>query len=143
MMNIEKAHRVYQINPRVAFECFPEGAMVLRLEDRHLFELNSSAGTILALTDGTRTASEIAFTLADTDKNFAREILSDVTELYESLETQKIVEVIDFLQIERRALSMAQDLSQNIMFKHNPDVLLREEDEDGGLLLIPTPTRLR
>ena len=58
---IDKFNHVYRISSRVVFEGFEEGALVLRLEDRHLFELNLSAFGILAKTDDVRNAADIAF----------------------------------------------------------------------------------
>jgi len=142
-LDLEKADRIYQICSRVVFESFDEGALVLRLEDRHLFELNSSACVIINQTNGTRSAGEIAFSLADIDKNITKDYLSDINELYKQLETQKIVELIDFSQDRRRTLSMAKNISQNIMYLCNPEVVLREEDEDGGLLFNPDTNQVK
>jgi len=141
-LNIEKADNIYRINPNVVFESFNEAALVLRLEDRHLFELNSGACDILSQTDGLLTAGEISSKLAGKDSVFTEDVLLDVTELYNQLVAQNIVELVDIIQIERRTLLMAQNLTDG-MYRCNPDVVLREEDEDGGLLFNPDTNQIK
>jgi len=142
-LNIEKAARVYRISSDAVFESFDEGALVLRLDDRHLFELNSIACVILGKTDGILTASEIVSKLAETDNVITEDVLSDVIELFEQLIAQNIIEVVDLNQIERRMLLMEQNLTPKSIFRCNPEVVLREEDEDGGLLFNPDTNQIK
>jgi hypothetical protein len=142
-LNIEKPDHVYRINPTVVFESFNEGALVLRLDDRHLFELNSAACVILGQTDGLKTVNEIASKLAETDGVIIKDVLSDVTELYDQLEAQNILELVDLIQNERRTLLMEQNLAPDSIYLCNPEVVLREEDQDGGLLFNPDTNQIK
>ena len=77
----------------MALESFTEGALVLRLSDRQLFELNSTAQRILALTDGQRSAGQVASALA-ADFEIAEEAArEDVLSLYRNFIAQGIVEI--------------------------------------------------
>jgi hypothetical protein len=87
-------HCVYRLSPHAALESFAEGALLLRLTDRHLFELNPSAQRILELTDGQRSVMQVASALAqdfEIDEELARQ---DVLSLYADFELQGIVEIV-------------------------------------------------
>jgi hypothetical protein len=85
---------VYRLSPHVALESFAEGALLLRLTDRHLFELNPTAQRILELTDGQRSARQVASALA-LDFEIAEEAaLEDVLSLYAEFVSQGLVDII-------------------------------------------------
>ena len=48
----DQTQEVFRLYPHVVMEGFEDGALVLRLKDRHLLELNTTAQHILELTDG-------------------------------------------------------------------------------------------
>jgi methyltransferase-like protein len=75
-------------------EIFDDSALALRLDNRSLVELNSSAGYILTQTDGQHTLEEIAHIL---EKEYAitfEEAFQDVANLYDQLIVQGIVEPV-------------------------------------------------
>lgn len=82
---------VYTLSPRVLVENFEDGALVLRLADHHVFELNPAAQFILAHTDGRRTIAEVAAALAETYAIPLEDALQDTFGLYAGLSTQNIV----------------------------------------------------
>lgn len=130
--------RIFCLAPYVVMEGFDEGALVLRLEDRHLFELNSVAHYILALTDGAHRVAEVAAALAAEFEIPAAEALADTMALYEQLSRDRLV-------IEARP-HVEESESVNpasVRYIRNPDVALREEDEDGGLLFNPDTNQVR
>ena len=85
---------VYRLSTHVALESFDDGALLLRLTDRHLFELNPAAQRILELTDGQRRVSQVASTMAE-DFQIPEELaLQDILSTYNELTSQGIVEII-------------------------------------------------
>jgi hypothetical protein len=85
---------VYKLSTHVALESFDDGALLLRLTDRHLFELNHTAQRILELTDGQRGMNEVASALAE-DFQISKELaLQDIISVYNELSTQGIIEII-------------------------------------------------
>ncbi|MDX9993536.1 MAG: PqqD family peptide modification chaperone [Anaerolineales bacterium] len=131
---------IYQLSPQLAFEAFEDGGLVLKLEQRSLTELNPTASSVLLLTDGSRSLAQVADELAaqyDISQDEARQ---DVSELYQQLLEQKILEPVSSPQ-EKDGLGMTEmTVTQYIC---NPDVVLREEDEDGGLLFNPDTNQVK
>ena len=78
----------------VVMESFEDGALVLRLNDRHLFELNPTACSVLAHTDGRRSAAEIAILLANEYQVPFEVALQDVIELYRQLLEDGLLETL-------------------------------------------------
>ena len=94
-MSGKNAHDlVYRLSPHVALESFAEGALLLRLTDRHLFELNPSAQRILELTDGQRSALHVARAMAADFEITEEEALQDVLSLYTGFAEQGIVDIV-------------------------------------------------
>jgi hypothetical protein len=139
-MQAEPANLFYQIRSQVVVEYFRDGALVLKLDDRTLTELNHTAGDILNLTDGCRSITEVASLLAEKHQISKTEALQDVNKLYEQLLAQKIIENLVNPSAKGNN-QMGQSLASRYM--HNPDVVLREEDEDGGLLFNPDTNQVK
>jgi hypothetical protein len=122
-------------------EGFPDGALLLRLGDRHLFELSPTAHQILTLTDGQHTVAQVAAALAEAFQIPETEVLQDTLSLCEQLAAQGLVERVDSRQEgrpqdeENRTVKETPAASPHYI--RNPDVVLREEDETGGLLFNP------
>ncbi len=119
-------------------EGFDDGALVLRLEDRHLFELNPVAHYILALTDGAHRAGEVAAALAAEFEISVAEALADTMALYEQLLRDRLV-----IEARPHAEESEPVSSASVCYIRNPDVALREEDEDGGLLFNPDTNQVK
>lgn len=132
---------VYKIAPQVAMESFEDGALVLKLEDRSLTELNPTARDVLALTDGTRSTEQVAEELAREFEIPLEVAMGDVNELYERLIEQQIIERV--LAPQEKDGSPMTDVSTPTQYLCNPDVVLREEDEDGGLLFNPDTNQVK
>jgi hypothetical protein len=81
----------YRLDDQAVLECFEDGALVLRVNDRHLFELNITARDILTLTDGARSARDIAAALAGDYQVSEDELIRDILELYTELAAEQIV----------------------------------------------------
>ncbi len=129
---------IYCLSPQIALEGFDDGALALRLTDRHLFELNPTAHFILTQTDGQRTVPQVASLVAEAYDIDEADALQDVTQLYEQLLSDGLVAVYDPLQQSEKEASMADP-----RYARNPDVGLREEDEDGGLLFNPDTNQVQ
>ena len=87
------AEGVYRLSSQAALESFEEGGLVLRLTDRHLFELNATALRILELSDGRRNAGEVAAALAAAFEIDEEQALEDVLSLYDDFIEQGMVEI--------------------------------------------------
>lgn len=131
------ADTVFSLSPQVVLEGFEEGALLLRLKDYHLFELNATAYFILARTDGQRTAAQIASALAEAFEIPEAEGLADTLALYEHLARQGVVEAVKPPSGKEENIAVEETMSPSVRYMRNPDVVLREEDEDGGLLFNP------
>lgn len=131
--------RIYRLAPQVVLEVFDDGALILRLADRHLLELNLTASRILEFTDGTRNVNQVAELLAQAFEISPREALADTLELYEQMSAQGVVEMVD------STVTLPPDPATTLAVRYarNPDVVLREEDEDGGLLFNPDTNQVR
>jgi hypothetical protein len=84
----------YRITSLVKLEIFNDGALALRLDNRSLVELNPSASDVLAHTDGQLTTVEIAHILEEEYSIAFEEAFRDVTDLYDQLTVQGIVEPV-------------------------------------------------
>jgi hypothetical protein len=136
------ASSVFRLCPQVVVEGFEDGALLLRLEDRHLFEMNPTAHYVLAQTDGQRCAAQVATALAKAFQIPEVEALQDVLALYAELSTQEVVEPVEFGQDGEE--NMAEETPATpARYVRNPDVVLREEDEDGGLLFNPDTSQVK
>ncbi len=131
---------VYRLSPQVVLEEFDDGALVLCLTDRHLFELNLTACRILQFTDGARQATQVAEMVAQTFEIPYAEALTDTVTLYEQMLAQGVVEMVD---LKADSQSTDQVSTPSTRYARNPDVVLREEDEDGGLLFNPDTNQVR
>lgn len=131
---------IYRLGPQVAFEIFDDGGLVLKLEDRTLTELNPAARDVLGLTDGHRSQTQVAEELARQYDIPLAEAQADVAELYVQLLAQKIIEPLSPTQ--RKDGPAMTDLAAT-QYICNPDVVLREEDEDGGLLFNPDTNQVK
>ena len=92
--NPDKIYKVYQIRSDVDLESFADGALVLRLTDRRIFELNFTARAILKYTDGQRSVQEVALALAKEYEIGLEEVVLDIKTFYDSFTVQKIVEEV-------------------------------------------------
>lgn len=110
-----------------------DGALVLRLCDRHLFDLSPTAKCVLELCNGQNTAAQVAEKLGADFKIPTCEALTDTLELCAKLADQDIIETVNPNLNDKEAFVMA----DSIRYIKNPDVVLREEDEDGALLFNP------
>ena len=142
--SFDLADSVFRLCPQVVMEEFEqEGALVLRLSDRHLFELNLTACRVLAQTDGQRNVVQVAAALAETFQISEAEALQDTLSLYTQLSAQEIVEVVGACQDGEVNRSMEGESMTSAQYIKNPDVVLREEDADGGLLFNPDTNQVK
>lgn len=127
----------------MVMEGFEDGALVLRLEDRHLIELNPTAHYILTQTDGKRDAAQVAALVAETFQIPQAEALQDAVDLYAQLSEQKVVEIIEPDQADKEK-NVGETTTVSPRYLRNPDVVLREEDPDeGGLLFNPDTNQVK
>ena len=92
--SFDQSQNVFRLRPQVVVEGFEDGALVLRLMDRHLLELNPTAQRILEFTDGKRSAAQVAVLLQESFQITKRQASQDTLYLYEQLSTQDVVEIV-------------------------------------------------
>ena len=134
-------NRVFQLSSQTVMEGFEEGALLLRLDNRHLFELNPTAYYILKQTDGLRTVSQVACGLIEEYQISEKEALQDVLSLYTQFSAQGVVEAIEPANKKIRAVEETPDASPRYI--RNPDVVLHEDDPEGGLLINSDTNHMR
>ena len=146
---------IYRLKAQLVEEEFDKDALYLylagragdspsRLNNRRLFEFNETARAVLALTDGEHSVAGVAAAFAEKCQMTTAEILPDVTKLYEQLADQGIIELVQSVSKNRKENSkMTQAFSQKDRYLRNPDVVLREETEDGGLLFNPDTNQVK
>jgi hypothetical protein len=118
--------------PEVVVEKFEEGALVLYSDKYYLMELNNTAFRILSLADGEKNVGEVAKIIAK-DYQISEDVaLNDVIELYSQLLNRKIVEIVN--SDGKSRVSVKEDSYKYIK---NPDVILQEENPEGGILFNP------
>ena len=130
---------LYRKSPNALLETFDDGGLVLLLKERHLLELNQTAVKVVELFDGTRTMAQVAEEIAkqhDISENNNQdatpvEILQDVVELCNELHQSGVLELQPGLQVEDGLLHHPE-----AMYLRNPDVILREEDQHDGAILL-------
>ncbi len=131
----DPTHTIYCLHSQIVVENFEDGALALRLYDRHLFDLNPTAQFILNHTDGENSVVQIAALMTDAFGISHKQALADVTSLYQSLVDQHVVSLVDSSQ-QGGSMTDAQ-------YVRNPDVGLREENDDGGLLFNPDTNQMQ
>lgn len=140
-MAADLVEATYRIAPDVTLESFEDGALVLRLETRALTELHSLERDVLHFMDGKRTVREVAEALRGGHNLSTKAALRVVLELCSQLLDQKILEKVNLRQ-GKDNIALNQ-VSTSPRYLHNPDVVLREEDEDGGLLFNPDTNQVK
>ena len=139
----DKSRNVFRLRPQVVLEGFEDGVLVLRIKDRRLLELNNTAQRILEFTNGQRDAARVAVLLRESFQITDEQALLDVLSLYEELSTQDIVEIVNPGQGIKENTTVENTLNTSSRYIINPDVGLREEDEDGGLLFNPDNNQVK
>jgi hypothetical protein len=142
-VSFDLADSVFRLCPQVVMEGFEEGALLLRLEDRHLFELDPVTHFILLQTDGQRGTAHVADSYAKAFQVPYREALQETVSIYRELSAQRVIEVAEPCQGGKEILRMEKAPAVSLRYIRNPDVVLREEDEEGGLLFNPDTGQIR
>jgi hypothetical protein len=88
----------YKLTSDVYLETFDDGALVLKLKDISLTELNVAARDILVYTDGINNIQKVAQHLAEEYDIPIDEACQDVGELYQQLIEQGILEPVTSLE---------------------------------------------
>lgn len=138
----EHSTLVLQLRTDVVMEGFDDGALILRLADRHLIEVNPVGQHILDLTDGRRSLAQVAELLAETYGIPPAEALQDTLDFCADLRSQRVLEAAPEKNYEE-VQHMADNTPLSSCYLRNPDVVLREEDEDGGLLFNPDTNQVK
>jgi hypothetical protein len=123
------------LKPYILVEYFDTGALLLNLHNRKIIETNVFEGWILRRLDGRHTLNHIAADFAAAFALTHKEGFNRVTTICERLwKFQSLLEVWD---------SPKGDIMDVTRYIQNPDVNLREEDEDGALLFNPDTDRVQ
>jgi hypothetical protein len=132
--------QVFHPSAQVVIEAFEQGALVLRLADQHLIELNPIASTILAKSDGQHSVAQIAAALAETYEIPETELRQDAISLYKQLLTQRIVEPA--VLIDKNGLLIEPFHSDESLYVQNPD-MRQHLDEESGALFNPDTSQIK
>lgn len=126
---VDTAETVFVLARHVAVEYFDDSALVLDMRQQTLTELDASQGWALSQLDGQSTMPQVA-------SNYAANFVVAYDEALEAVRTvcEKLVE--------KRALRLVRGSWKGngmgaTRYIQNPDVNLRDEDEDGALLFNP------
>jgi len=139
--SLDPTDSVFRLSSQVVMEGFgEEGALLLRLDDRHLFEINPTAHYVLAQTDGQRSAAQVAVGLAETLHISEAQALRDTESVYIQWSAQGVVERVEAHQESKEDRNTVEESPRYI---RNPDVVLREEDPDGGLVFNPDTNQVQ
>jgi len=126
---------VLRLSPHVAVEYFENGALILDLRHRTVTELDTQTSWILRSLDGQSTVVQMAKAYAAasglTEEQALDMMQANCSELLKS-------EIL--LPARNSWKGFAMDTTRYIV---NPDVNLREEDEDGALLYNPDSDRVQ
>jgi hypothetical protein len=88
-------NKVFQKNQNIHIETFDDGALVLRMPDRNIFQFNLTALKVLELTDGIRNVQAVSAIIAKDYHISQSEAVTDVMALYNHLVDQKIVKELN------------------------------------------------
>jgi hypothetical protein len=97
-------YNIFALSSGVVMEAFEDSALLLRLTDHHLIELNQTARDILVRTGGHRTVTQIAVDIAEIYQIHASEANQDIIAIYEQLLYEGIVERVNFTQNRKEGL---------------------------------------
>jgi Coenzyme PQQ synthesis protein D (PqqD) len=140
---VDPTQRVFRLGPAIAIQGFEEGALLLRLGDRHVFELNPVAQFILAQTDGLRSTGQIAAIVAQAFGIPEQEAVRDILDLYSELIGRELIELAEPDQHHKEYQPVEGSSDKAVRYIRNPDVVLREEGTDGGLFFNPDTSQVK
>jgi hypothetical protein len=119
----------------VAIEYFDDGALLLDLRNQKVAALDGVESRLLGCLDGKRTLGELLDECACTALGVAIDAASGVSATFDDLLQRQMLHLVGGYAKE--------DGVNPTRYIQNPDVNLREEDEDGGLLYDPDSDRVR
>jgi hypothetical protein len=134
---------IHRIKPAIKAEAFEDGVLLLNPRDRTTMEFDRLARDVIKLTDGKRSVKEIALLLSSAQPADLETVSLAITDVYDKLASQGIIEAIHYPYIDEGVQGMTQNPVPTDFYLCNPDVVLREEDEDGGLLFNPDTNDVR
>jgi hypothetical protein len=86
--------KIYRFKENLYIETFDEGALVLRLSDRNIFQFNLTALKVIELTNSNRDVQTVSTIIAKDFHVSKNEALLDVLDLYDQLLEQILVEEV-------------------------------------------------
>ena len=126
---------VLRLSPHVAVEYFDNGALILDLRGRTVTELDTQKSWILRSLDGQSTLCQMTNTYAIASALTEEQAL-DILQA----NCSELLKLEILLPTHNSWKGFAMDTTRYIV---NPDVNLREEDEDGALLYNPDSDRVQ
>ncbi|MFC2065210.1 PqqD family peptide modification chaperone [Chloroflexota bacterium] len=133
---------IYKLYPNILLECFDDGALLMKMEDGQLVELDPVASDMIESSDGFNNVNDIAALISSKYHITLKEAEQDVINLYEQLTAKKIMFELD-PHLQKGNKNMTDNTNSTFIYLCNPDVVLREEDEDGGLLFNPDTSQVK
>jgi hypothetical protein len=129
---------VYCLKPYAIVETFDDKALLLNATNHFCCALNATEAFILAHTTGYNSSQQLAALTARFFQITEQEASQAVVAFYEKLKDWDFVEdVVPNNQVIEEKRSMEDKINLSNRYLKNPDVGLREEDTEGGLLFNP------
>lgn len=126
---------VFAPKKNICVEVFEEGALILHIGKRELTELDTNEHWTWNQIDGKKTIEQIAISYSKKFIISKKKALLNVWSLYQKLwQDRSIIELIK---------NKRGDVMSQTKYIQNPDVNLREEDEDGALLFNPDTDQVK
>jgi len=122
----------YMLPEEVAIEDFDDNSLVFLCMKLKLIEINKSARKILAWMDGKRNLRQIIQATAREFSITENEAREDIQKLVDDLGSKGVLKPKVKLRI-----NGGRKMEKTSSFLANPDVSLREENDDGALLFNP------
>ena len=133
---------IYKLYPNILLEFFDDGALLLKMEDGQLVELDPVASDMIESSDGINNVNDIAALISSKHRKPLKEAVQEVINQYEQLTAKMIMFEFD-PHLQKGNKNMTDNTNSTFIYLCNPDVVLREEDEDGGLLFNPDTSQVK
>ncbi|CAG0946989.1 hypothetical protein ANRL1_03525 [Anaerolineae bacterium] len=132
---LASADAVYVLAKNIAIEYFDEGSLLLNLRDKSMLELDLQESQVLRCLDGQRTIGQLSDEYAKFSCRSNEQAARAVMTACEKLLGAKSLRLV-------QGCWKGKTMSDTF-YMRNPDVNLREEDEDGALLFNPDSDRVQ
>lgn len=126
---------IFEIKKEICVEPFKEGALLLNLNSKVLTEINQVEHWVWNKMDGKRSIKQIAETHSRNINISLQDALQEVGKI-----CARFWKELNLINLKKNRQG---EIMDNNKYIQNPDVNLREEDEDGALLFNPDTDQVK